>query len=299
MTEPGITAVIPTYRRGAVLLQTIDYLLASERSPDELLVVDQTEQHDPAVRERLSALDGAGGIRWVQLDRPSITHAMNRGLVEARHELVLFLDDDIRPEPTLVAAHVSAHRDQTDMLVAGRVIQPWEEGIVTGEDDVFRFCNLRSAWISEFMGGNFSLRRERALALGGFDENFVRVAYRFEKEFADRFLASGGRIRFEPAAALHHLKDVDGGTRAFGDHLTTWKPDHAVGAYYYALRRHSNGRWLLDFMARLFRSVSTRYHLRHPWSIPASCIAELRGMLWALQLAWQGPRLIEPERTDA
>ena len=36
------------------------------------------------------------------------------------------------------------------------------------------------------MGGNFSVRRDIALRLGGFDEQFVRVAYNFEAEFAHR-----------------------------------------------------------------------------------------------------------------
>jgi glycosyltransferase involved in cell wall biosynthesis len=286
--------VIPTYRRGLVLLQTIDYLLAMDPGPAEILIVDQTESHDPEIRQKLTTLDAQGLIRWIVLEAPSITHAMNCGLIEAREQLVLFLDDDIRPEPGLIDGHFSAHMGNPGVMVAGRVIQPWEEGADIPDDGAFRFCGLRSAWIDEFMGGNFSLRRDGALALGGFDENFVRVAYRFEKEFAHRFRAAGNRIYFEPAACLHHLKEVAGGTRTFGDFLTTWRPDHAVGAYYYALRARPRGGWLLDFISRPIRAVSTRHHLRHPWSIPLTWFAELRGMGWAILLAMQGPRLVKP-----
>jgi hypothetical protein len=136
------------------------------------------------------------------------------------------------------------------------------------------------------MGGNFSVPAAEALALGGFDENFVRVAYRFEAEFAHRWRQGGRRIFFEPRALIHHLKAGDGGTRSFGDHLTTWRADHAVGAYYWALRtRH----WR-EFLARPLRSVLTRYHARRPWRIPATVVAELGGMLWALCLHASGPR---------
>ena len=39
---------------------------------------------------------------------------------------------------------------------------------------------MQAGWINDFMGGNFSVRREIALKLGGFDEQFVSVAYNFE-----------------------------------------------------------------------------------------------------------------------
>ena len=142
------------------------------------------------------------------------------------------------------------------------------------------------------MGGNFSIRCDTALALGGFDENFVRVAYRFEAEFAYRFRASGRRIYYEPRACLHHLKSVMGGTRTFGEHLTTFKPDHAVGAYYYFLRTWTGWRSLKSFFSRPLRAVATRHHLRHPWWILGTGLAELRGMCWAVALFLRGPRYV-------
>src|SRR6185503_15388511 len=119
-------------------------------------------------------------------------------------------------------------------LIAGRVIQPWDIGGGTMTTATSVFARIDSAIVDEFMGGNFSVRRDDALAVGGFDENFVQVAYRFEAEFASRFRAAGGVIRFEPDACLHHLRAAGGGTRSYGDHLTTMKPAHAVGAYYFS-----------------------------------------------------------------
>jgi len=295
----GVSVVIPTYCREDVLLRTLTHLLALDPAPAEILVVGQTEQHEAGTEERLLAMQARGQIRWLRLDTPSIPHAMNCGLIEAREPLVLFLDDDIRPEPGLINAHYSAHRDRPGVLVAGRVIQPWEEGMEFSDDGSFRFCSLKPAWIDEFMGGNFSLSRKAALAVGGFDENFVRVAYRFEKEFSYRFRGRGNKIYFEPSACLHHLKESGGGTRIFGDHLMTWRPDHAVGAYYYALRTRSGGRWFSDFIRRPVRAIATRHHLRHPWWVPMTLLAELRGMAWALALALRGPRLLNAETSHA
>jgi GT2 family glycosyltransferase len=253
-------------------------------------VVDQTRTHEPDAQSRLQELEASGAIRWLRLEQPSIPAAMNCALIAARHDIILFLDDDIRPEPGLVAAHHGAHQAQSDVLVAGKVIQPWDEGRDYSADMHFHFATDSSRWVREFMGGNFSIRRSTALALHGFDENFVRVAYRFEAEFAHRLLASGRRIYYDPAACLHHLKASLGGTRTYGEHLTTWRPDHAVGAYYFALRTHN----LRDFVKRPLRSVATRYHLRHPWRVPPTLLAELRGMAWALALYARGPRHLQP-----
>jgi GT2 family glycosyltransferase len=178
-------------------------LLAIDPPPAEILVLDQTPRHEEAVERQLNAWNAAGHIRWLRLPEPSITHAMNRGLLAASNDLVLFVDDDIRPEPDLLAAHLAAHRETGPALVAGRVIQPWQEGKDFSQDADFHFAGLKPFWIDEFMGGNFSVRRDVALALGGFDENFVKVAYRFEAEFAYRLRRAGHRIYYQPAASAN------------------------------------------------------------------------------------------------
>jgi GT2 family glycosyltransferase len=289
-----ITVAIPTYRREQVLLDTLDYLLALDTMAAEILVLDNTEQHESATVRRLHDLAAGGAIRWVKLGEPSIPAAMNHGLVLATQQIVLFLDDDIRPEAGLLAAHLAAHGVHGEVVVAGRVIQPWEEKAGSGGLGQSRFACIEQRWIREFMAGNVSIPRALAIRLRGFDENFVRVAYRFEADFAHRLLSSGGRIFFEPAACIHHLKAAAGGTRTFGDHLITWRPDHSVGAYYHALRT----RTLREFLVRPGRAIATRYHLRHPWRMPATLLSELGGMLWALRLFLRGPRYIEPATTE-
>ena len=49
---------------------------------------------------------------------------MNRGLREAKGDIVLFLDDDIIPDKNLVAAHRETHVEHPDTwAVVGQVIQ--------------------------------------------------------------------------------------------------------------------------------------------------------------------------------
>ena len=285
-----LTVAIPTFGRNRVLVETLQYLLALPIRAAEIIVVDQTPTHDAETESKLKELADAGAIRWLRLKEPSIPAAMNRALRAARSDLVLFLDDDILPDQDLVAAHFAAHAESQAPLVAGRVLQPWDEGRdFSAVTDSHHFTSLKPAQIREFMGGNFSVNKGLALSVGGFDENFVRVAYRFEAEFAHRWLQAGWSIAYEPLACLHHLKVDSGGTRSYGHHLTTWLPAHSVGAYYFALRANTPR----EFLARPFGAIATRYHLRHPWRIPATLIAEFGGMLWALALYLRGPRRAE------
>ena len=285
-----LSVAIPTYRRSGVLIDTVDQVANLSPQPSEILVIDQTERHDLETEERLATRNEAGLIRWIRLPQPSIPRAMNTALRAANSPLVVFLDDDVRPDPKLLEAHLIAQGQRRDLLVAGRVLQPWDP--LNGTADERSFASIQQRDSRLFMGGNFSLRRDAALAVGGFDENFVRVAYNFEKEFAHRWLAAGNSIMFEPDASLHHLKVRVGGTRSYGEHLTTFDPGHAVGAYYHLLRTWSGRSSLKELISRPVRSVVTRHHLRHPWWIPVTLGAELAGMVWAMSLARRGPALV-------
>ncbi|MCB9826583.1 MAG: glycosyltransferase family 2 protein [Planctomycetes bacterium] len=286
----SVGVVIPTLGREAVLCETVEGLLRLARPPDEIVVVDQTERHESATQGSLERWDQTGCIRWIRQASPSIPTAMNRGLLAAASEVVLFVDDDVVPDPRLAEAHARAWAaaDGSDVgLIAGRVVQPWDDEGAAGVDG-FSFAQREPAWVDQFIGCNFSVRRETAIRLGGFDESFEGAAYRFEAEFADRVRRAGYKIRFEPTASLHHLHAGSGGTRAGGHHLRTWKPHHAVGAYYYLMRSQPPG-WVRQMLARPLRSIRTRHHLRRPWWILPTLVAEVRGWWKALRLRLRPP----------
>ena len=294
-----ISVVIPTYRREQVLLNTVQMLGALSTPPEEIIIVDQTEQHRPEISQALGALDRAGVIRWVRMATPSIPRAMNRGLLIARGDAVLFLDDDIVPHEELAAVHRRAHEEPQVRVVAGRVLQPWDNDDAPQRDDgTFRFNSTMRQVVDDFMGGNFSINRQLALELGGFDENFVQVAHWFERDFADRLKARNIPILFEPDACIRHLKVERGGTREFGSHLKTMRPGHAVGCYYYLFRSPVIKHRCQALLQRPFRAVSTKYHLQNPWRIPPTLIAETLAFWWALFLALKGPRLLSQAASE-
>jgi GT2 family glycosyltransferase len=285
-----LSIVIPTYRREAILVETLRSLLALPERADEILVVDQTPAHEEATEQTLAEWEKESAIRHVRLARPSIPAAMNEGLRRSTGDIVLFLDDDIVPGEALIRGHLEAHLATGAEIVAGQVLQPGEEAMALESDEAFRFCQSLPRWVDEFMGGNFSIRRENALRTGGFDENFVGGGYRFERDFARRVLTAGGRIYFEPGASIRHLRAPHGGTRSYGDHLRSVSPAHSVGEYYDFLKWSSPRDLVRRIPGRLFRAIRTRHHARRPWWIPVTLAAEIGGLAWAAALRLRGPK---------
>lgn len=306
MIPSTISVVVPTYRRERVLIETLESLLAIAKRTSgfrELILVDQTDRHEPETDRRLGDWERADRIRWLRRDEPHLTRAMNQGLVSADADVVLFTDDDIIPGQDLLGRHLQAYRAQPRAwAVVGQVLQPGEEpadlpyspsgGTLRRYLD-FPFRRTGGAFIENAMAGNLSLIRDRALELGGFDESFTPpVASRFETEFAKRLVASGGMIWFEPSASIRHLRSGTGGTRSRGSHLTSMEPCHGVGDYYYALRRGSGWELWWYVLRRPFREVRTRFHLAHPWWIPVKLIGELRAFAMAFALYKRNPKLL-------
>lgn len=293
-----ISVVIPTYKREKILLDTIEYLLKQEVPAKEILIVDQTPRHIEAVEKQLRAWDSEGRIKWIHRKEPSPTKAMNYGLIMAKSNIVLFLDDDIIPSADLIRRHIEAHNQDKDIwAIVGRITQPWhttkdEEDIPDRQaDGYFNFNSPRRQFIQDAMGGNLSVVKDKFIKIGGFDENFT--VYKFETEFAERLTENGGKILFEPSAGIKHLKAKEGGSRVLGDHNTTVLPIQSVGAYYYFFRSKKVKLKLLESMKRWIKSIYTRHHLRKPWWIPATLMAEFLGFWWAVFLFLKGPKLIK------
>ena len=300
-SKAAISVAIPTYRRESVLIETLRNVLDLDPAPEEILVVDQTETHEQATASQLAVWDESGAVRWLRRGIPSIPQAMNHALRQARQPIILYLDDDIVPRRDLLACHLDNYTNKDVWAVVGQVLQPGEQptecnaisrGTGMWRDLEFPFFSTSTCEVHNVMAGNLSVRCEQALGVGGFDENFVGVAYRFETEFSRRLARGGGRIIFAPDASIRHLQAGFGGTRSLGGHLRSPSPSHSVGAYYFAMREGHSWEIATFATRRQFREVRTRFHLTHPWWIPVKLVGEIRGLAWAARLAWQGPRYV-------
>ena len=290
--RPSISIVIPTFNRGQVLLDTIDFISKLSELPLEFIIVDQTVSPTQHVKQKLEEHHSSGLINWIVLERPSVVAAMNVGLVTAQSDYVLFLDDDIKPCDNLLKNYIKLISKQHCGIVAGRVIQPWDNPEGDHQPETFSFNSLTNGDAPFFIGANVLINRSTAIQLGGFDENFIGTAHDYEREFSDRVLGANHNIAYCGKAAVHHLKEEAGGIRTYGHFLKTVKPHHAVGAYYYILRSKRVHNKALAVLKRLKQRVATRTHLKQPWWIPLTLIGDILGIIWALKLRLSGPKLI-------
>lgn len=89
-----ISLVIPSYRRLNTLKKTLEILFESESLPDEIIIVDQTEETNG--RADTEALCNKYSlIKYVHQNVPSLTKARNTGIQIATGEVLVFMDDDV------------------------------------------------------------------------------------------------------------------------------------------------------------------------------------------------------------
>ena len=223
MRSPRGSLVIPSLDRHEILQETVERFLAFDFDEWELIVVDQT-QKPFAYLQQLSQQQPEQ-IKYLRIETRGLPNARNVGITAARGDIVLFVDDDVIPEPGFLAAHLTAYTDATVGGVAGRIVEsiPRPKTLAAGapigrvrrlDGRITRgFENLLAMDVDHAPGGNMSWRRELLLTIGGFDRRFGGTAHLEESDVSLRVRAQGYRIRFVPQASLTHLSLQVGGCR--------------------------------------------------------------------------------------
>lgn len=206
------TIVIPTRDRWATLARTLPTVLAQEAAGGEfeVLVIDDGSGNAPCdVVQRAS---DRGRIRLLRQDGRGPAAARNRGLAEARGEVVLFLDDDICCPPGLLALHLAAHRERQELVSYGPIL-------LAPDSPPSLIAESTGAWYEGYwrrvaleggirlpadtlLAANCAISRTTLVALGGFDE---AIASKEDTELGIRLWKRGTPMRFVPDAICHEL----------------------------------------------------------------------------------------------
>jgi GT2 family glycosyltransferase len=228
-SRPRVTVVVVTWQ-GAELLDPCLDSLAAQTVDHEVLVVDNASTDGTA-----DLLRRRSGIRVVRAaENLGFAGGAQLGLESSATEYVAFLNDDAVAEPTWLEALVAAADAHpgaaavTSLLVladteprrvnnAGVVLLP----TLYGTDRAYGRAVSEVAEPADvfgFSGGAALVRRDAAVAVGGFPARFF--LYYEDTDLSWRLRLAGWSIRYEPAAVVHHrhAASSDPASRLFAFH---------------------------------------------------------------------------------
>jgi GT2 family glycosyltransferase len=191
-------------------------LLATETDL-ELLVVDQSD--GPETERALDAFRVDPRFRYFRSKARGKGAALNEGIREAHGQIVVCTDDDCHAPPGWVAGMARALESQPTAVVAFCTVVPVSHDTRAGYVPAYRLKKNRLLrTVSAICGGlgigaGMALRRDFALAMGGFDESFgpgARFPSADEWDIAMRALLTGRHV-YETA----ELSIVHDGFRTF------------------------------------------------------------------------------------
>ncbi len=227
-----ISVIIVTKGRPEDLATTLESLFRCDPAPAEVVVGDEGRAAEPVV-EAARAHAGAAALLYVA-SPAGLTLQRNRGVHEAKEDIVVFLDDDVDLDPNLFAVLERAYWDPAVIGATGLVIERGERRfgnkrsvlrrlLVRGEEGTLtrfgyprRLQDLDRERDVEFMQGCLMSGRREIVEDVGFDEHLTGYALAEDEDFSYR-LSRVGRVRYLPDAVVDHKNSGfrSTGTRRF------------------------------------------------------------------------------------
>jgi GT2 family glycosyltransferase len=281
---------------------TLRGLASMHYSPFEIVVVDNAPSSD-ATREAILGEFGADPrVHYVREPRKGISRARNRGVEEARAEIIAFTDDDVKVDPWWLDGIVRGFRTAPDVACVTGLIATAEI-----ETAAQLFFDLRAGWANVRQprvydlagnrgesplypyaaggfgaGANFAVSRKVLEELGGFDEALGGGTPAGGGEDLDifiRVILSGNLLVHEPSAIVSHyhrsdLSELKKQMKTYGSGTTA-----AIAAVLFKdgrARREVPAKVLGGFI----HALGLRDRVSNNDSLPSGLMAlELRGML--------------------
>lgn len=180
-----LTIIFPTYNRSKLLLEALKSIAPQCRRADgnivELLIVDNNSQDDT----KKSVLVFSGGnpdicLKYTFEPKQGLSWARNRGISEARGDIVAFADDDIEFAEGWVNACFSHFMNKAVGDIIGGPVVPYRSKVPSWIPSNKHYLvgiwsfEGKSCEVTNVIGCNFCARREVLEAVGTFDTQMGR-----------------------------------------------------------------------------------------------------------------------------
>jgi GT2 family glycosyltransferase len=284
----SIAAIIPTLGRMFWVNQLVLSLLHGSRTPEEIIVVDQTPEVDrsPISYKEMEGYIERKGVKYIFSQEIGAAHARNVGARAARSDTLVFLDDDIFVPEYFLEEYAKLFQDSRWDAATGMIL------VHTKDDGTFKPLVQQESVpmrASMLRGGNFGIRRSVFMHYGGMDERFIRASNQEDWDLAWRLHKGHCSAVWSPGPWCYHAATGEGGGRSKffeGDR------DRAYNVAYFHLRHPEalGGKAsLLRHMGRQF--VLNKTNLLRPWRLPTAVWLAARAFWIAATAAKAGPLL--------
>jgi GT2 family glycosyltransferase len=156
-------------------------------------------------------------IRYIFEEKRGISNARNRGIKEAKGEIIAFTDDDVIVDKYWIQNIEKAFKEHGDAsCVGGKLLPMWEISkpkwlkpnlydyiALLDNGDSVAYMDLPRIW-----GANFAVKSEMFKKYGFFDSNLGRIPCKLygyeETDFMLRLLNAGEKILYYPSSIIYH-----------------------------------------------------------------------------------------------
>ena len=204
-TEPSLSVVVPVLNGARTIADLLAALAGQKGLPSapEIIVVDNGST-DGTQAIIASHDDAAFPVALLSESRQGPSAARNRGLSAARGEIVAFLDADTLPTRSWLAELVKPFAGAAVTLVGGRTLDYMPTTSVERYMSQAPTARLEYSFFRQHLNyigaGNMAVRRQAALAIGGWDEDFYTAE---DFDFCIRLARQGeGTMVHQPKAVL-------------------------------------------------------------------------------------------------
>ena len=217
-----LTAIICTYNRARYVGKLLESIAANDlaKTEYELLLVDNNcTDNTREVCEAFAAAHPDVLFRYTTESEQGLSAAKNRGIKEAKGDIIVYIDDDALVDPWYLRTYAEWFATHPETMACGGPIEPLYE---TSEPDWMTPYTkaLLTAWMNygekvrEYPrgrypgGGNAAYRKEVFEQVGGFNTALGRKGGNLmgseEKDIFDKMHTLNMQILYLPEPVLHH-----------------------------------------------------------------------------------------------
>lgn len=218
-----ITVIICTYNREKYIGQLLDSLAKNDYPESDyeiVLVNNNSTDNTRLICERFAANHQNISFRYVEEHEQGLSAARNRGIKEAKGDIVIYVDDDALVDSDYIRTYAEHFSSFPETMAAGGPIEPLYETAEPSWMSPYTKA-LLTAWmdygdkVREYPsgrfpgGGNAAYRKSVFDKVGLFNTDLGRKGTALlaseEKDIFDKMRQLGMRVLYLPTPVLHHI----------------------------------------------------------------------------------------------